>query len=95
MGAAQEEDEGKCRAEELREIDKEVLVARVDAMLGEVGGVGVVEEVVEWCNDGVRENARKSDVARGIRCSIDADGYEGCEESRCSEEEKGKRPGGC
>lgn len=38
MGAADEKEEGECRAQELGEVDEEVLVAWVDAMLSEVCG---------------------------------------------------------
>jgi hypothetical protein len=30
-----------------------VLIAWVEAMLGQVGRIGIVEEVVEWCDDGI------------------------------------------
>jgi hypothetical protein len=43
-----------------------VLVARVDAMLGEVGRVGVVEEVVQRGYHGLCEDGREADVAGGI-----------------------------
>ena len=66
VGAAQEEDQGEGWAKELREVGEEVLVAGVDAMLGEVGRVGVVEEVVQRGYHGLCEDGREADIAGGI-----------------------------
>lgn len=66
VGAAQEEYQGEGWAEELREVGEEVLVVWVDAMLGKIGCVRVVEEVVQWRYHGLREDSREADVAGGI-----------------------------
>ena len=42
IGAAEEEEEGGGWTEQLRDVDEEVLIARVQAMLGQVRSVGVV-----------------------------------------------------
>jgi len=42
IGAAQEEEEGGSWTEQLRDVDEEVLIARVQAMLGQIRSVGVV-----------------------------------------------------
>ena len=66
MGAAEEEEEREGWAEKLREVGEEVLVVRVDAMLGEIGRVGVVEEVVQGRYHGLGEDSREADVAGGV-----------------------------
>ena len=66
VGAAQEEYQGEGWAEELREVGEEVLVVRVDAMLGKIGCVRVVEEIVQGRYHGFREDSREADVTGGI-----------------------------
>lgn len=77
VGGAEEEEERERGTEELGEVDEEVLVEGVDAMFGEIGGIGVVEEIIEWCDDGVVEDACKGKFAGGIKRRVDADGNEG------------------
>ena len=45
IALSNEEDEG--RPKKLGQVCEEVLVVRVEAMLGEIGGLGVVDDVVE------------------------------------------------
>ncbi len=76
----------------MRKVDEEVLVSWVNAMLGEIGRVRVVEKVIEGHDDGVGEDGREGEVARCVGCSVDADGYKSCEESGRSKEDEGERP---
>jgi hypothetical protein len=76
----------------LREVDEEVLVARVYAMLGKVLGNRVVAKVVERCNDGAVEDFGEGELARGIKRGIHADSNEGCKESGQSNEDEGEWP---
>ena len=39
----------------MREVDEEMLVVGVEAVEGEIGGIGVVAKVVEGCECGVLE----------------------------------------
>lgn len=91
-GATQEEEEGEGGAEELWKVDQKVLVEGVNTVLGEIGGVGVVKEVVEGRDDGVGEDAGEGEIAGRVGRSVDADGYEGCEESRSCEEDEREGP---
>lgn len=52
-------------------IGDEVLVVWMNAMLGEIERRGVVEDVVEWCDDGIDK-----DSAKGVWLG----GVEGCVE---------------
>lgn len=53
MGGDQEGEE--CGAEKLGKVDKKMGISWVEAMEGEVGGVGIVDEVVEGSDDFVGE----------------------------------------
>jgi len=50
-GAEVEDKEYCCGTEELREVDQEVLIVRMDAVLSEIAGVKVVDEIVPWRED--------------------------------------------
>jgi len=54
-GRGEGEEEGDGGAEELGEVDEEVLVVGVEAVESEVGGLCVVEKVVEGRYGGVVE----------------------------------------
>lgn len=58
-----------------------MLVSWVYAMLGEVGRIVVVEEVVKRSNDRTAEELREGELARGIECCVHADGKESGKES--------------
>ena len=55
-----EEEKRNGGAEEEGEIDENVLVVGMEAVKGEVGGLGIVEEVVEWGDGGGVEDAVES-----------------------------------
>ena len=59
MRPAQKEQKWCRRTEELREIDEEMLVSRMYAMLGKVRGIRVVAEIIERCDDGAAEEFGK------------------------------------
>ena len=67
-----------------------MLVAWVYAMLGEVRGVRVVNEVVEWCDDRLVEDGLAGNVAGCVGGRVDTDGYESCKESGYREKDEGK-----
>lgn len=50
-GCSADEEEGRGWSEQLREVDEEVLVAWMYAMLSKVGRHGVVQEIIERRND--------------------------------------------
>ncbi len=54
-GRGEGEEEGDGGAEELGEVDEDVLVVGMEAVEGEIGGLRVVEEVVEGRYGGVVE----------------------------------------
>ena len=77
MGVREKEGRG---AEEEREVGEEVLVPRVEAVLGEVRGRHVVLEVVEGRDDGAEYDVGPGDGAGGVEGSVEDDGQEGrCE----------------
>lgn len=89
VGGAKEEEQREGGADELRQVDEEVLIARVYAVVCEIGGVGVVEEVVEGCYDGMGEGGRECEFAGCVESSIDADSYKGCE--KCENDDEDER----
>ena len=60
----------------------------MDAMEGEITGVRVVLQIVEGRDDGMVEQLRKVEFARGIKRRVHADSNERREESKKSEEDK-------
>jgi hypothetical protein len=64
-----------------------VLIDGVDAMLGKVCGVRIVNEIIQRSDDWVAEDIGEMELARGIERSVDADSNKGCEESECREED--------
>lgn len=62
----------------MRKVDKEVLVPWVYAMLGQVLRAGIVEKVVEGCDDRIVKDFGNGEFAWGIKSSVDADGEEDC-----------------
>lgn len=63
-----------------------MLVARMEAMLDEVCGVRVVEEVVEGCDDRTAEDLGKGEFTRSIEGSVNADGDESSKDREYSNE---------
>jgi hypothetical protein len=88
--SANEEEERECGPEELGQIDQKVLVAWVNAVLGKVGRVGVVDEIVERSDDRTVEDFLKGKLAGRVRRRVYTDGKEGGEERKEGEEYKGK-----
>jgi len=52
VGAAEKEQESHCRTEQLWEIYEKMLVTRVDAMLGKIRRIGIVQEIIQRRDDG-------------------------------------------
>lgn len=75
-------------AEELGEVEGEVLVVRVEAMCCQVGLVAVVEEVVEGGYDGVAEDGEEG-CAGVVEGCVDVDCYEGEEQGEAEDGEEG------
>jgi hypothetical protein len=67
-----------------------MLISGVDAVLGKVGGVGIVDEVIDGGKDGLVKDFCEVEFARGIEGSINTDGNKSCKEGKGSEEDKGK-----
>jgi len=83
---AQKEQKRCRRTEKLREIDEEMLVSWMYAMLSKVRGIRVVTEIIERCDDGAADEFGKGEFAGGIKRRVYADSKESCEESeRCKE----------
>jgi hypothetical protein len=79
----------------LGEVDQTVLISRVDAMLGKVVRIRVVDEVVEGGNNRVVKNLGEVEFARGIERSVNANGNESGEESGRSKEDEGEGSSSC
>ena len=89
MRPAQKEQKRCRRTEELREIDEEMLVSWVYAMLGKVRGIRVVAEIIEGCDDGAAGELGKGEIAGGIKRRVYADSKESCGESEgCKEDQR-------
>lgn len=58
-----------------------MLVVGVKTVGGEVGGAGIVEEGVEWGEDGGFEEGAEERDGGVIEGCVDCDGEESCEES--------------
>ena len=71
----------------MRKVDEKMLVARMEAMLGEICGVRVVEKVVEGCDDRTAVDLRKSEIASSIEGCINADGDESSKEREYGNED--------
>jgi hypothetical protein len=88
----EEEDEGG--AEELGEVDKEVLVMGMEAVEGEISGVKVVEEVVDGSNGGVLKQVGECEGSWAVEGCVGCDGKGGEKSGREEQEDERKRPGG-
>jgi hypothetical protein len=76
----------------LGQVYQTVLIPGVNAMLGKVGGVRIIEEVVDGSDDWVLKDFCEVEFARGIKRRVYADGNESCKESGRRKEDEGKGP---
>jgi hypothetical protein len=78
-GGVEEKNEG--RTEQLGKVYEKVGIEGVEAVKGEIGGGGVVKEVVEGCNDKREIEDGKSEGWTGteVGCCVQEDGEEGCD----------------
>lgn len=65
-----------------------MLIVRMDTMLGKIRRVGVVNEIVERCNDGTVEEFGEGEFAGGIKCGVNADSREGREKGEGGNEDE-------
>lgn len=60
-------------------------------MDSKIAGREVVFEIVEWCDDRMREEVRPGDGVLGVKLGIKVDRYECCKKRRGYRCKKGKR----
>lgn len=76
--SAQEEQEWKRGPKELGQVDQTMLIPRMDAMLSKVGGIRVVDKVVDRGDDGFFEDFCDGKFLMGIERRVHADSNERC-----------------
>ena len=74
-------------SKQLNEVHCEMLVAWMEAVVSEVGGIGVVEKVVQWCDDGMA-HASEEGKGRAVEDCVVGDCDQSEEDAESNNSEK-------